>query len=51
MAALNVKVVLNLLIRCSDTMIASYLTSITPDVTTYAEVQAQMVAKYKKHQH
>ena len=32
-------------------MIASYLTSIAPDVTMYIEVEAKMAEKYKKHRH
>ena len=33
-ATLDIVVVLNLLIQCSDTTIASFLSSIAPDVTT-----------------
>ena len=49
LATLEVSVVLNLLIQYSDTTIASCLTSIAPDVTTYAEMEAKMVAKHCNH--
>ena len=45
---LRVNVVLNLLIQCSDTIIASYLTSIMLDVTTFSELEATTIAKYGK---
>ena len=49
-AILNVKVVFCLLIQCSRTMIASYLTSIAPIVAMHGETEAKMVAQYSKHQ-
>ena len=41
--------ILNLLIQCSKTIIATYLTSRTPDITNYAGVKAKIVPKYGKH--
>ena len=46
---LNVNVVLNLFIQCSDTAIAGYLSSIMPYVAIHAELEAIMIAKYGKH--
>ena len=43
--------VLNLLIKCTDITFASYFTSIATESTTYAKVEAKMVAKYGKHRH
>ena len=48
---LDVKVVLNLLIKCSDTTIAGYLTSIAAEIHKYADLEAYIIAKYIKHKY
>ena len=46
---LDVSIVSNLLIQCSDMTIASYLTSVMADIHTYADLETKMIAKYSKH--
>ena len=46
---LDVSIVSNLLIQCSGTTIASYLTSVMADIHTYADLEMKMIAKYGKH--
>ena len=46
---LDVSIVSNLLIQCSDTTIASYLTSVIADIHTYADLETKIIAKYGKH--
>ena len=46
---LDVSIVSNLLIQCSDMTIASYLTSVMADIHTYADLEMKMIAKYGKH--
>ena len=49
MTQLDASIVSNLLVQCSDTTIASYLTSIMADIHTYANLETKMIAKYGKH--
>ena len=51
MTQLDVSIVSNLLIQCSDMTIASYLTSVMADIHTYADLEMKMIAKYSKHCH
>ena len=46
---LDVSIVSNLLIQCSDMTIASYLTSVMVDIHTYADLTTKMIAKYGKY--
>ena len=46
---LDVSIVSNLLIQCSDTTIASYLTSVMADIHTYADLKTKIIVKYGKH--
>ena len=48
---LDVSIVSNLLIQCSDTTIASYLTSVMADMHTYTDLETKIIAKYGKHCH
>ena len=49
MTQLDMSIVNNLLIQCSDMTIASYLISVMADIHTYAELKMKMIANYGKH--
>ena len=46
---LDVSIVSILLIQCSDTTIATYLTSVMADIYTCADLETKMIARYSKH--
>ena len=46
---LDVSIVSNLLIQCSDATIASYLTSLVANIHTETDLETKMIAKYGKY--
>ena len=46
---LDVRVVLNLLIQCSDNTIAGYSISIVVEIHMYADLEVCIIAKCSKH--
>ena len=51
LGVLDMRVVLSLLIQCSDTTISGYFTIISAKIHTYDDLKACMITKYGIYKH